>query len=149
MPAIHFEKEHRSFNVLPGTNLRKAALQGGIHLYGAFDRIFHFNLELGPLKFPCGADIVELEGKGANARTEEEEAVIAGRWLVKRKVAPALRLACLVQVNGDITVRTLPRLEIDKQATKARAGFLGVIFGFLILMGAIILLIGLDLVKKM
>ncbi|MGB2869531.1 MAG: hypothetical protein WBD36_13835 [Bacteroidota bacterium] len=149
MPAIHFEKDHKSFNVLPGTNLRKAALQGGIHLYGAFHRVFHLNLDLGPLRFPCGSDIVEVEGKGMNARTEEEEAVIAGRWLFKRKVAPSHRLACMLQVNGDITVKTLPYLEIDKGATKARAGFLGVILGFLLLMGGIMLLIGLDLVKKL
>ena len=150
MPAIHFEKEHKSLDVLPGTNLRKAALQSGVHLYNPLQRIFHLNVSLGPLRFPCASDVVELvDGKGTNPRSEEEESALSGRWLFKRKVSASHRLACMVQVNGDVTVRTLPKLEIDSQATKAQAGFFAVVLGFLALMGIIMLLIGLDLVKKL
>lgn len=149
MPAIHFLNEHKSLDVLPGTNLRKAALKSGIHLYGPFHRVFHLNLTLGPFKFPCGSDIIEvIEGKGINARTSEEEIVIAGRWILKRKVAPSHRLACQVVVNGEVAVKTMPKLELDPKETKARVGFLGVVGGFLLLMLAILALIGLDLVKK-
>ncbi len=150
MPAIHFLNEHTSLDVLPGTNLRKVALKSGIHLYSNFHRVFHLNLDLGLLKFPCGADVVEVvDGKGLNARTPAEEDVISGRWLLKRKVNPNHRLACQVVVNGDVTVKTLPRLDVDPKATKARVGFLSVVGGFLLMMLVILALIGLDLVKKL
>ena len=150
MPAIHFLNEHKSLDVLPGTNLRKAALKSGIHLYKPLHRVFHFNLDLGPLKFPCGSDIVEIvEGKGINARTPAEEGVITGRWLLQRKVAPNYRLACQIVVNGDMTVKTMPKLEVDPKATKARFGFIAVVGGFLLMMAVILTLIGLDLVKKL
>lgn len=148
MPAIHFEKERKSLDVLSGTNLRKAALKSGIELYSTLHRVFHANLELGPVTFPCGADVIEIvDGKGVNARSPEEGSVIAGRWFLKRKVTPNMRLACMVQVNGDITVRTMPTRELDKEETKQRVGFLGVVGGFFLLMGLMLGLIGLDLVK--
>lgn len=147
MPAIYFENEHKSLDVLPGTNLRKAALKSGIQLYRPINRVFHVNLELGPLKFPCGSDIIELvDGKGVNARTPEEERVLQGR-LLKRKVTPNLRLACQVQVSGDVKVRTRPKVEIDLEETKRHVGFLGVLGAFTLLMLLIFALIGLDLVK--
>ncbi|HEY4611812.1 MAG TPA: hypothetical protein VII11_02395 [Bacteroidota bacterium] len=148
MPAIHFENEHKSLDVLPGTNLRTAALKSGIQLYSPLHRVFHLNLDLGPVQFPCGADIIEvIDGKGMNARTPEEETVISGRWIRKRKVPANLRLACQVTVNGDLKVRTMPKLELDPEATKQRIGFLGVVGGFFFLMAVIFGLIGLDLVK--
>ncbi len=148
MPAIHVENEHKSIEVLPGTNLRKAALKTGLNLYCPFYRVFHLNLDLGPVKFPCGADVIELvDGKGVNSRSPQEEAVIRGRWLLKRKVTPAHRLACQVQVNGDITIRTRPTLEADPIATKQHIGFLGVVGAFFLFMAIIFALIGLDLVK--
>ncbi|MBI4429830.1 MAG: hypothetical protein HY562_12015 [Ignavibacteriales bacterium] len=150
MPAIHFLNEHTSLDVLPGTNLRKAALKSGIHLYAPLHRVFHLNLNLGPLKFPCGSDVIEVvDGKGINARTHTEEDVISGRWLMKRKVSPNHRLACQVVVNGDVTVKTRPKLEVDPRATKNRVAFLGVVGGFLLMMLAVLALIGLDLVKKL
>ncbi len=148
MPAIHFENEHKSLDVLQGTNLRKAALKSGIHLYKPLPRVLHFNLAVGPVKFPCGSDVVELvDGKGVNARTPEEENVISGRWIMKRKVPSNLRLACQIQVNGDITVRTMPKLQLDKEATKQRIGFLSVVGAFFLLMALVFAIIGLDLVK--
>ncbi len=148
MPAIHFENEHKSLDVLPGTNLRKAALKSGIHLYKPLFRVFHLNLDLGPVKFPCGSDIVELvDGKGTSPRSPEEEAIISGRWILKRKVTPNLRLACQVKVNGDVVVRTMPTLELDREATMQRVGFLAVVGGFFLLMALVFALIGLDLVK--
>jgi ferredoxin len=148
MPAIYFEKERKSLDVLPGTNLRTAALKSGIELYSSLHRVFHANLDLGPVKFPCGADVVELvDGKGVSVRSPEEEAVIAGRWFLKRKVAPNMRLACQLVVNGDITVRTMPARELDPAETKQRIGFLGVVGGFFLVMALMLGLIGLDLVK--
>src|SRR5574341_381314 len=110
MPAIHFINEHKSLDVLPGTNLRSAALKSGIHLYKPFFRVFHLNLNVGPLKFPCASDVIEVvDGKGASARTPEEENALSGRWILKRKITPNYRLACQVVVNGDVTVKTMPK----------------------------------------
>jgi hypothetical protein len=117
-------------------------------LYRPLDRVFHLNLSLGPLKFPCGSDVIELvDGKGAGTRTAEEAAVLAGRWILKRKVTPNLRLACQVHVTGDVVVRTMPTVEVDREATKQHVGFLAVVGGFVLLMAAVLALIGLDLVK--
>jgi hypothetical protein len=148
MPAIRFENDHKSLDVLPGTNLRIAALKSGIHLYSPFFRVFHMNVAAGPVKFPCGADIVEVvEAKGVNPRSPEEEELISGRYIIKRKVTPNLRLACQMTVNGDVTVRTLPTLLVDREATKQRIGFLSVVAGFLLAMALLFAVIGLDLVK--
>lgn len=147
MPAIHFENEHKSLDVLPGTNLRKAALKSGVQLYKPLHRIFHLNIEVGPLKFPCASDIVEIvDGKGVNPRTPEEERLIAGR-ILKRKVTPSLRLACQVNVTGDVRVRTMPSVEIDREATRKQLAYLAVLGAFGVLMLLILGLIALDLVK--
>lgn len=147
MPAVHFLTERKSIEVLPGTNLRQAALRSGIQLYSTLHRVFHLNLNLGPISFPCASDVVEIvEGKGVNPRTPEEEALIAGR-LLKRKVTPAMRLACQVQVTGDISVRTLVTREFDKDATKGSVGYIAVLGVFLLLMLVIFGLMALDLVK--
>lgn len=147
MPAIHFLTDRKSIDVLPGTNLRKAALRSGIQLYSPLHRLLHLNVVLGPISFPCSSDVVEIvDGKGVNPRTPEEETLIAGR-LLKRKVTPSMRLACMVQVNGDISVRTLPAREIDKDATKGSIGYLAVLGAFLLLMLVIFGMMALDLVK--
>lgn len=148
MPSVSFEKEHVSLDLLPGSNLRLAALKSGIHLYNPLWRVLHANADLGAIKFPCGGDVVEIEGKGVNARTEEEELLIAGRYLIKRKVTPNLRLACQVTVTGDIKVRTLPARELDPLETKRAVQYAGVMTAFLLGMGIIMILIALDLVQK-
>jgi hypothetical protein len=149
MPAVHFLTDRKSIDLLPGTNLRKAALRSGIQLYSPLHRVFHLNLRLGPVSFPCASDVVEIvDGKGMNPRTPEEEALIAGR-LLKRKVTPAMRLACQVQVNGDISVRTLVTREIDREATKAAVGYIAVIALFLLVMLGIFGMMALDMVKML
>ena len=148
MPAIRFENDHKALDVLPGTNVRTAALKSGVHLYSPFFRVFHLNISSGPINFPCGADVVEVvEAKGLNARSPEEEELISGRFFIKRKVTPNLRLACQMNVNGDVTVRTLPKLVVDRDATRQRIGFLSVVGGFFLAMALLFAVIGLDLVK--
>lgn len=149
MPAVHFVNEHKVLDVLPGTNLRKAALKSGIPLYDSIKRLVDVNIQLGPLALPSRFDIVEiLDGKGVNPRSPEEEARLSG-LVIKKKVTPTLRLASHVQVTGDITVKTLPKLEVDRRATMQNLGFLGIVTGFLVLMLAIFAVLGLDLVNKL
>ncbi len=148
MPVINFENEHRVINVLPGTNLRKAALKAGVQLYAPIHRVFHVNLDLGPVGIHSSTDVVELvEAKGVNARTEQEEMLVAGRFL-KRKVLPGHRLASQVVVNGDVTVRTMPKRELDMEATKHNLGFLAAVGVFFLFTLALFAVLGLELVKK-
>ncbi len=149
MPAVNFVNEHKVLDVLPGTNLRKAALKSGVPLYNSLKRIFDVNLQLGPVAVPSRFDIVEIiDGKGVNPRTPDEEERISG-LIVKKKVTPGMRLASYVQVNGDIIVKTMPALEIDQPRTRQNLGFLGVLAGFLLMMIIIFAMIALDLVKKL
>jgi len=147
MPTIHFLNDHKSVDVLPGANLRKAALKAGVGLAGPLQRFLRINLQLGPINFPCTSDVVEItEGKGVNARTPEEERLLGGR-ILKRKVAPNHRLACQVQVTGDISVRTRPSRELDLEETKRHAGYFAALGLFALIMVLTFAMMGLDLVK--
>ncbi len=147
MPTIHFLNDHKSVDVLPGANLRQAALKAGVGLANPIQRFLRINVKLGPVNIPCTSDVVEIvEGKGVNARTPDEERLIGGR-IVKRKVAPSHRLACQVQVTGDITVRTRLSREIDLEETKRHAGYFGALGLFTLIMVLTFAVMGLDLVK--
>ncbi|HEY6950970.1 MAG TPA: hypothetical protein VI758_01115 [Bacteroidota bacterium] len=149
MASINFVNEHKILDALPGTNLRDLALQAGIPLDKPIQRIVHFNVRLGPLNLFPASDTVEIDGKGVNARSEQEEHALAGRFLARYKVTPTLRLASQVTVTGDISVRTGAARELDKQMTKQRVGYLAVVASFALIMLVMFALIGLDLVKKM
>lgn len=149
MPAIHFLDDHKTLDVLPGANLRKAALKAGIGLYPPLKRLFSLNVEMGPLKIPCTTDVVEVvDGKGVNPRTPQEEQWISGRVL-KRKVGPQHRLACQVQVNGDISVRRVRSLELDREETTRSLGYLAALGIFAVLMAATFGIMALDLIKAL
>ena len=149
MPTVRFLNDHKSIDVLPGANLRQAALKSGIQLYKPLNRVFHLHVKAGPISLPCASDVVEIvDGKGVNARTPDEERLIAGR-LLKKKVAPAMRLACQVEVKGDISVRTLPQRELDLDETKRTVGFFGALGTFLLLMLVMFGMMALDLANKL
>lgn len=149
MPSINFVNERKTLDVLPGTNLREIALQSGIPLYKPIQRIFHVNLKMGPFNLFSASDVVEIEGKGVNNRTEEEEKALSGRLLIKYKVGPTMRIASQVSVSGDISVKTLAKREKDKQLTKEHLSYVAILTGFALLMLFMLALVGLDLVKKM
>lgn len=148
MPTINFENEYRVLNVLPGTNLRKAALKAGVQIYRPLNRVFHVNLELGPVGIHSTSDVVEIvEAKGINARSEEEQNLVEGRF-VKWELSPSHRLASHVIVNGDMTVRTMPKRKINWQATKMNIGYLTAVGVFFVFSLMLFLVLGLDMIKK-
>lgn len=149
MASIYFVNERKTLDALPGTNLRVLALQSGIPLYKPLQRILHINLKVGPLNIFSASDTVEIEGKGVNARSDEEERALAGRFFAKYKITPNFRIASQVTLSGDIAVKTLVARELDWHLTRQRVGYLAVIIGFAAIMLAMFALIGLDLVKKM
>jgi hypothetical protein len=149
MASINFINERKTLDALPGTNLQELALQSGIPLYRTFQRVFHFNLKLGPMRFFSSSDIVEIEGKGGGVRSEEETKALEGRFLAKYKVTPNLRIASQVSITGDCSVKTLGVRELDRKLTKERLAYLVLVTSFAILMLFMFALVGLDLVKKM
>jgi hypothetical protein len=149
MASIYFVNERKTLDALPGANLRDLALQSGIPLYRTLQRVFHLNLELGPLNIFSASDIVEVEGKGVNSRSDEEAKALEGRLLTRYKVTPNLRIASQVRITGDISVKTLVARELDKKLTKEQLGYFAVLTGFAIVILFMLMLVGLDLVKKM
>jgi hypothetical protein len=147
MASINFVNERKTLDALPGTNLRDVALQAGIPLYGTLQRVFHLHVRLGPLNVFTASDIVEIDGKGVNNRSEQEEKALEGRFIGKYKVTPNLRIASQVVVSGDVSVKTRAARELDKKLTRQRVGFLAVVTCFGLIMLAILALVGLDLVK--
>ena len=149
MPVVRFERENKALNVLPGANLRDVALKAGVELYAPFQRVFHIRVHVGEVHIPCASDVVEIEGKGLNMRTEEEELLVAGRMLPKYKVQPTHRLACLVNVTGDITVKTLPAREVDKANTDLHTKFYGITTVFCLFVFGLLFVLGLDIAGKL
>ena len=149
MPAVYFINERKTLDVLPGTNLRKVSLQSGIPLFSTVGRVLQFNLSIGPLKLFSASDIVQIEGKGVNARSEEEENVLSGRFATKYKITSTERLASQVTVTGDIVVRTRTQREIDAKLTREQRGYIGLLAGFTLMIVAVLALVGLDLIKML
>lgn len=143
MPIVTFVREGKKLDVPAGANLRKVALKAGLPIYKGKDVLLNCRGNM-----LCGTCRLEvLDKKNVSARSSLEGLVLRGRFLIARKVPDTLRLSCQVTVNGDITVRTRPEIEIDKEETKTRF-VLGGIFGFFgLVILAILVILGLDLVK--
>lgn len=143
MPVITLIREGKKLDVPAGANLRKVALKAGISVYKGKDILLNCRGNM-----LCGTCRVEiLDGKSVSPRSALEEFILRGRMLIARKVSATLRLSCQVSVNGDVSVRTHPNVEIDTEETKTRfiLAFIVGFFGLVTL--AIILILVLDLVK--
>lgn len=143
MPVITFVREGKKLDVPDGANLRRVALKAGISVYRGKDVVLNCRGNM-----LCGTCRVEvLEGKSTSPRSSLEEFILRGRFLIARKIPDTLRLSCRVAVNGDVSVRTHPEVEIDREETKTRC-ILASIFGFfgLVTLAMFVVLV-LDLVK--
>ncbi len=144
MPVVTFHNEHRSFEVEPGTNLRRFMLDIHVTPYKGLDVLTNCRGH----NF-CGTCAVEVvDGKGAGPRGQDEEATLVGNLLIARKVDKNLRLACQTTVVGDMVVKTHPQRPIDWQKTKERFVLAGIasIFGLVFTVMFVFLL--LDMIKK-
>ncbi len=120
MPTITFQKENKTIETNEGTILRKALLSNGF----ASKRHLHTF----PLKNHC---IVEITNAvKINKRSADEEALIRGNFIIANKVADNLRVACMVTVQGDMTITTSPILEKDPVESKNRLKFTLAVGGF-------------------
>ncbi len=99
MPKVYFANQERTLDVPYDANLRRAALDNGIDVYG-----FPFNISNCRGNGLCGTCKVRVEPEAnLNDRTNAEIRTL--------KAAP-LRLSCQATVQGDITVYTqIPLVE--------------------------------------
>ena len=139
MPTINFTKEGKSIEVPDGKNLqeimKEQKLISGLHVHSF------------PLKNFC---IVELsDAPKIGKRSETEESIIRGNFLFAKKASPNTRLACMVNVNGDMNIATSPTLEKDPVETRARMKFLLAVSSFGILTFAALMYIVFDFVGIM
>ena len=93
MPRVTFEKERVQVLVPMHANLREVAIANDISVYAGLRKFAncHGNGQ-------CGTCRVEVQGESLKPRNEVEEA--------KLKNAPNLRLACQIEVLGDLVVKT-------------------------------------------
>jgi len=129
---------------MEGANLRKVLLKHGISPYIGIDRILNCR-GLGL----CGTCRVEIvDGKGIPPMSDREEAAMVGLTpFYARKIPKNVRLSCRINLNGDITVKTYPKVEIDPVLTKERLILTAIwtFFGGIFLL--VFVLLVLDMVK--
>jgi ferredoxin len=103
MTVIKFLKENKEAVVADGANLRFKALENGVDLYTMMGKMMNCG-GYGQ----CGTCLVAIaEGyENLSPRTVVEEQKL------KRKPGN-FRLACQTLVNGDVTVITKPKPEVD------------------------------------
>lgn len=120
MPTVKFVKEKKEIEVPKGANLRTEAMKAGINLYNGINGVgASINQFANCLGFGvCGTcRVIITDGvANANAITGVEQ------FTFHNPVDPAafafignedkMRLACCVEVNGDMTVETGPPLNL-------------------------------------
>lgn len=144
MPVVTFHNEHRSLETEAGTNLREFMLKVNILPYSGLDMLT--NCRGHNFCGTCAVDIVD--GRGASARGQDEEATLVGNLAVARTVEKNFRLACQTTINSDMTIKTHPVRPLDKQKTKERFTLIGIAASFLLIFGAMFLFLFLDMIKK-
>lgn len=144
MPVVTFYNEHRSIEVEPGANLREFMLRVNVTPYSGLDTLTNCRGH----NF-CGTCAVEIvDGKGASPRGQNEEATLVGNLAIARAVERNFRLACQSTITGDMTVKTHPVRQIDKQATKQRFALIGIASVFALVLAGMFVFMLLDMIKK-
>lgn len=144
MPVVRFYHEHRSHEVEAGTNLREFMQRVHLSPYRGVDMLTNCRGH----NF-CGTCAVEVvDGKGASARGQDEEATLTGNLAIAKVVDKNLRLACQTRVMADIVVKTHPVRQIDKVRTKQRFVLIGISSFFLLVCGGMFVWLFLDMIRK-
>jgi ferredoxin len=144
MPVITLANENKTIEVPVGANLRRALLNNGVSPYIGIAKLINCRgFEL------CGTCRVEVvDGKGASPRREDEEqTLISSTPFYARKIEKNIRLSCQTSVTGDMTVKTYPKVEIDRPRTREMMIKSGISAGFLVLFGVFFLAMFLDMIK--
>lgn len=145
MPVVRFYNEQRSHEVEAGTNLREFMQRVHLSPYKGVDMLTNCRGH----NF-CGTCAVEVvDGKGASARGQDEEATLAGNLAIAKIVDKNLRLACQTKVMGDMVVKSHPVRQVDKVRTKQRFVLIGISSFFLLVCGGMFVWLFLDMIRKL
>ena len=123
MPVITLVNESKTIEAPEGTNLRALLLQNGISPYVGKDKFLNcFGNGL------CGTCRVELvDGKGATAISPMEELALAGLTpFYAREIPKNVRLSCQINLTKDISIKTYPKIGIDRKLTQERLTMLAI-----------------------
>ena len=144
MPVVRFYNEHRSHEVESGTNLREFMQRVHLSPYKGVDMLTNCRGH----NF-CGTCAVEVvDGKGASARGQDEEATLTGNLAIAKIVDKNLRLACQARIMSDMVVKTHPVRQIDNVRTKQRFVLIGISSFFLLVCGGMFVWLFLDMIGK-
>lgn len=144
MPVVTFHREHRSFEVEAGTNLREFMQRVDVTPYAGLDVLTNCRGH----NF-CGTCAVEVvDGKGASPRGQDEEATLTGNLAIARVVEKNTRLACQTNIVGDIVVKTHPVRPLDKKKTTERFVLIGIASFFGLVFAGMFVFLLLDMIKK-
>jgi ferredoxin len=144
MPVVTFYNEYRSHEAEAGTNLREFMQRVHLSPYKGVDMFTNCRGH----NF-CGTCAVEIvDGKGASARGQDEEATLGGNLAIARIVEKNMRLACQTKIMGDMVVKTHPVRQIDKVQTKQRFALIGISSFFLLVFAGMFVYLFLDMIRK-
>jgi len=144
MPVVTFYNEHRSHEVEAGTNLREFMQKVHLSPYKGLTELTNCRGH----NF-CGMCAVEIvDGKGASARGQDEEATLGGNLAIAKIVEKNMRLACQTKIMGDMVVKTHPVRQIDKVQTKQRFALIGISSFFLLVFAGMFVWLFLDMIRK-
>ena len=144
MPVVTFYNQHRSHEAEVGTNLREFMQRVHLSPYKGLDMLTNCRGH----NF-CGTCAVEIvDGKGASARSQDEEATLGGSLAIAKIVEKNTRLACQTKIMGDMIVKTNPVRQIDKVQTKQRFALIGISSFFLLVFAGMFVYLFLDMIRK-
>ena len=144
MPIVTLVNENKTIEVAQNENLRLALKNAGISPYVGVKNIL--NCFGNGLCSSCAVEI--LENKGASPRKEDEvSTLISETPFYARKIEKHHRLSCQVNVVGDMQVKTHPKIEIDKDATKRMMTKSVISSGFILLLGFLFVVMFFDMIK--
>jgi ferredoxin len=96
MLEIKFEKQNRTLKAEPGENLRELAIRNKLSLYPHILKILNCRG-----RGLCASCAVEIVSGNVSPRNDVEQEKLA------KKKNPGLRLACQINVEDNLVVRTL------------------------------------------
>lgn len=112
MPTVTFVKEKKSIEVPAGANLRQEAMKAGIQLYPPI----HRTVNCMGLGMCCSCRVIVQEGLDHASRQGmfEKLSLLSNPLGFFARIGHEkdLRLACQLQVNGDMKVETQPPLNL-------------------------------------
>lgn len=107
MPKVTFVKEKKTVEVEPGANLRKVAMREGVQLYWGPHKYFNCMGFAGCAS--CRVSITKgVENLDPPGWWEKFRLMMPDTGMANLGHENDMRLACQLQVNGDISVETQP-----------------------------------------